>query len=124
MSKFENPIQFDVKIETDLFVITYSNLMEICQGGPVVGMIYINGNPIKSYFFGGPCISHREYVYATVYVKKFFRSGFKIAKINCKTLDVEFFGEIKDIIFLDRIDNNKLLYYEDMEKNIQSIMVF
>ena len=82
MSKFENPMQFDIKRKINNVEVTYSDLMEICQGGPEIGTISINGNPLSSYRFGGPFLYKEEYIYAPVYVKKLLGWGFKLSKVN------------------------------------------
>lgn len=116
MSKFENPMQFDIKKKSDGIEIVYSNLMEICQGGPEIGTISINGNPIQNYRFGGPCLHQEDYIYAPAYVRKFLGTGFKLSKINCQTLNVELLGKTKDLIFLDKIVDNRIYFFEDIDK--------
>lgn len=98
--------------------VIYSGLMEISQGGPEVGTISVNGMTILSYRFGGPFLSKDKYIFAPVYVKKFFGFGFKLAKINTKDLNVEILGKIKDLIFLDKTEGNRVYFFEDLDKTI------
>jgi len=115
---FEDPIQFNLKKSFDGVEIHYSNLMEISQGGPEIGDLSVNGTLIKGYRFGGPCILNDEYVFVPVYVKKFFGTSFKLSKINIRSLEVTLLGKSKDLIFLDKIENGKVFFFEDFNKTI------
>jgi hypothetical protein len=118
MNLFEDTIQFDIKKKVGDVEITYSDLMEISQGGPVVGSLSINGKLVVGRY-GGPAICKDKYVYVPVHVKKFFGTGFKLARINAATLEVEHMSKTKDLIYLDKIEGNRIIYFEDMSKTIQ-----
>lgn len=118
MDKFEDPTQFDIQKNISGIEIAYSDLMEISQGGPEIGYILINGIPIKSHRFGGPSLNQGDNLYIPIYVKRVLGTGFKIAKINIKTLELELLGKTKTLIFLDRIENNRTCYFEDVDKTI------
>jgi len=118
MSRFEDPIQFDIKKKVGDVEIAYSNLMEISQGGPEVGNLSINGKMLEGRY-GGPAICKDEYLYVPAHVKKFLGTGFKLARINTNTLEVEHLGKTKDLIFLDKIEGIHIYFFEDMSKTIQ-----
>ena len=117
MSRFENPIQFDIKKKVGDVEIIYSHLMEISQGGPEVGSLSINGKTVEGRY-GGPAICKDEYVYIPAHVKKFLRTGFKLTRINVNTLEVEQLSKTQDLIFLDKIDGNRIYFFEDISKTI------
>jgi len=123
MSGFEDPIQFDLKKKVGNIEITYSNLMEICQGGPEVGNLSVNGKKVKGRY-GGPALCHDGYVYVPAFVKKFFGFGFKLAKINPATFEVEYLSKIKNLIFLEKTEGNRIYFYEDINKTIQRYYEF
>ena len=118
MSKFENPIQFDIKKIVDNNEINYSNLSEVSQGGPEVGNLSINGKMIKGRY-GGPAFYNNHYVYVPAQAKKFFGTGFKLARVNVNTFEIEYLSKTKDLIFIDKIEKNRIYFYEDMCKTIQ-----
>lgn len=118
MSRFEDPIQFDIKKKVGDVEIAYSELMEISQGGPEVGNLSINGKIVEGRY-GGPAICKDEYIYVPTFVKKFLGTGFKLARINIATLDVEHLSKTKDLIFLDKIERKRIYFFEDMSKTIQ-----
>src|SRR5690606_31380551 len=118
MNRFEDPIQFDMKKKVGDVEIAYSDLMEISQGGPEVGNLSINGKIVEGRY-GGPAICQDEYVYAPAHVKKFLGIGFKLARINIATLEVEHLSKTKDLIFLDKIEENRIYFFEDLSKTIQ-----
>ena len=119
MMKFEDPWQFETKKEVDNIEVHYSQLMEVSQGGPEIGNIIINNKEIEKFKFGGPLIFQNKFIYIPIYIKKFFYSGFKIARINVETFNIVQFGKIKDLIFLEKIDKNRLVYYENRNKSIK-----
>lgn len=116
MNKFENPIQFEVVKIHKKATISFSNLREIAQGSPEVGNININEKLIEG-LFGGPILMDDNYIYAPKYIKKFFNSGFKLTKINIDTLELETFGKLLDLIFLDKKIDDTVYFYLDFEKN-------
>jgi len=118
MIKFENPIQFNITVELKANKVSYSNLMEICQGCPVIGNIYINNKLIDKYKFGGPCLLEMNYVYIPMFIRNIFSSGFKLAIINIDTFEIKTIGRKTPLIFLDEIKNGRIYYYKDLHKTI------
>ena len=119
MNKFENPIQFETKKKVGFIEIEFYNLMEICQGGPEVGNLSIDGNIIEGRF-GGPVLYQDQNVYVPIYEKTFLKSGFRLVKINVITYEIEYMTKIKDIIFLYKIEMNRIYFFEDLNRTIQS----
>jgi hypothetical protein len=118
MIKFEDPIQFNITVELEANKISYSNLMEICQGCPEIGNVYINNKRIDKYKFGGPCLLEMNYVYIPMFIKNIFSSGFKLAIINIDTLEIRTIGGKMPLIFLDKIKDGRIYYYKDLNKTI------
>jgi hypothetical protein len=118
MNIYPNPIDFNILTKIDDLEIVYSELLEIVQGGPLTGIISINGNQILSYRFGGPFLVDSSYVYIPVYVSRFLGWGFKICKINTKSFVIEPLGSVMDLIFLDKIIDNKIFFFTDLNKSI------
>lgn len=120
--KFEDPWQFAIEKEIDDKKIKYIDLMELSQGAPEIGSLSINGKQIDKFKFGGPLIYDKRDIYIPIYIRNFFCTGFKIAKINIDTLDIEQIGKIKDLIFLDKVENDKIIFYENRNKTIKRVM--
>ncbi|WP_299121074.1 hypothetical protein [uncultured Tenacibaculum sp.] len=118
MINFETPIDFNIIKQDDDTKVEYFDLMELSQGGPEVGGIKINNETIKNYRFGGPCIISKEYVYIPVYIKKLCVSGFRIAEINIKTLEVSFISKIERFVVIDKVIDNNLYYYLNLDKTV------
>ena len=116
--KFEDPIQFNQQKESGGVKVNYSNLMEITQGGPEIGDLHINGKLIDGYRFGGPCIIDGGFVFAPIFVKKLLGNGFKLSKINAATLEITVLGKSKDLIYLDKIEDGKVHFFENVDKTI------
>ncbi len=118
MSKFEDPINFDIKKKVGEIEIVYSALMEITQGGPEVGNISINGKLLEGRF-GGPSIINERYFYAPIQINKIFGAGFRIAIINLENFEMKIIGKIIDLVFIDKVYQNRIYYFEDLNKSIE-----
>lgn len=88
---------------------------EICQGGPHIGTLYIDGEGISpDQYFGGPILSRGDKVYLTRRVRKFFFNGFCLCEISIRERswkDMEAKGQI---IWPKRIESNVIYYAESM----------
>ena len=116
MIKFEDPINFETTKSFKSFKLTYRSLMELSQGSPVVGDVYINEKKVSSKKFGGPAIFANEYLFIPVYIRNFWNSGFKFARIDLTNYNIDIFGSITDLIILNKIENNIIFYYDSFEK--------
>jgi hypothetical protein len=110
----QNPISFISEMKLNNLNLKYFNLKEIVQGGPEVGNICIDNVIIASYLFGGPFIFYQDNIYLPVFINKFFKRGFKLAKINLNNLDVEIYGSFENYINLYKIEDNTIYFYKDI----------
>lgn len=110
-----NPINFPETYGDGKVKIKYQDLLEICQGGPLTGYIFVNGQKIKEHRFGGPLLITSEHIYIPLYIRGFFRSGFKIARIDSCNMEISIFGSLEDIIIINRIENEYVYYFDDMK---------
>ena len=116
MKSFETPWEFDLEKKVGKYVFHYKNVMEVSQGGPEIGLLMKNTQLVSEDKFGGPVLYDEKYIYAPLFVRGFFKSGFKLAKINIETLEIKLLGSVKPIIHLDKIENNRIYFFSDMEK--------
>lgn len=119
MNKNEDPIQFDSTKKNGNIEILYSKLMEISQGGPEIGTLSLNNVEISG-LFGGPAVIDKNYVYIPILVNKFTGRGFKVARINAFNFEIDIFGKIRNLIFLDRLENNRIYFFENIDKTIEN----
>lgn len=118
MNVYENPIDFNQSMKEDGYEISYSDTREIAQGGPIVGRLSVNNFLIHPIFlFGGPPLKCKNLLYVPVFVRKFCVAGFRLCVINLDTREFYMIGKVKNLIFLDRIDNDKIYFYENLEKS-------
>jgi hypothetical protein len=112
-----DPTNLQRKYSLDGYDVEYRCLMELCQGGPEVGYLFINGNHIGvDTRFGGPLIHHAGAIYIPVFTKSFFSSGFTLARIELASGKVSMIGKRRGLIYLDRIESGIVYYYTDTEK--------
>jgi hypothetical protein len=115
--KLETPISFRIKINSpNGKEIFYSNVYEICQGCPEVGKLSIDGNIIKREVFGGPLLYENGFIYVPCFKRKWFNSGFYLARIDTSTLEVVIISEMYQIIDLIKIENNIIYFYNSLEQ--------
>ena len=119
INKFDTPIYFQEKQSVAGVEVEYTDTKEICQGGPAIGKIKINGRLFSdSIYFGGPFLSEDVFIYVPMFVQKLFRSGFKLCVINTTTLEQKILEPLRDLIFLHSIDGERIAFYEDLDKTV------
>jgi hypothetical protein len=116
MKSWENPIDFEIKKKIGNKIVSYSNLMEVCQGGPVTGNISVDKDSVPTYRFGGPFLIDKGYIIAPVFIREFLNTGFKLSRINLETLEIEILGKREELIFLERVEGNRVYFYKDLNK--------
>lgn len=117
----QDPINFISEIEINGNLFNYSSLFEIVQGGPEVGFFSINNRQIQGVKFGGPFITNGNYVYIPMFVKKWYKSGFQLAQIDIRNLNVKPIGKIKDIVFIEKVEDDNIIVFEDLNKTIRKL---
>lgn len=114
---FENPIEFETIKADGKHTLVYYNLMEICQGGPEVGNIKIDGKAMfLDQLFGGPSMFFDEKIYIPVFERGFLFSGFKLCIIDLTTFKRHIIGKRSSIIFIDKVQDGTIYYYKDIYK--------
>lgn len=119
INEFDTPIYFTEKQSVAGLEVEYIDLMEICQGGPAIGKIKIGGKLFDdAAYFGGPLLSEGVIIYIPIFIKKLFSSGFKLCVINTTTLGHEIWEPFRDLIFLHSVEEERIAFYEDLEKKV------
>lgn len=117
MNKLDTPLNFSKDIQQDRWHIQYSDLIEICQGGPLVGNLIINGKKVfNDTYFGGPLLYHDNLVFIPLFVRKFCVSGFKLSIIELDSMRMVLVNGIFDLIYIDSIKGNEILFYIDIDR--------
>jgi len=114
---FETPWSFREIIEVKDLRIEYKQMTEVCQGGPCIGNLYINGVEVgtlsqKNYkgplFFGGPLLINNECLYVPLFERNI--SGFRLFCWNLTNKTYLIGIEELPLIILDKIDDSNLHY--------------
>ena len=61
-------------------------------------------------------VSHERYIYAPAYTKKVWNSGFRLARVDTTNLKVKLIGSVKNLIFLNKIEDGYIYFFEDLER--------
>ena len=108
--KFDTPIDFNPVLDIDGYHIQYVNPMEVVQGGPVVGQLSVNNEIIGNYRCGGPFL----YTGQCIYIPVLYKSAFVLAQIRLQDYRIHFIGSPKGIICLEKIEDNKIFYFDSL----------
>lgn len=115
--KLENPLSFNINIKLpNGQEVLYLNTYEICQGCPEVGKLSIDGKVIKKEVFGGPLLYDNGFIYIPCFKRRWFNSGFYLAKINTSTLEIILISEMYQIIDLIKIERFTIYFYDGLEQ--------
>lgn len=113
------PNNFVSTYQVGLHLIVYKNFIEISQGGPEIAELFINNEKFSDNFFGGPPLFFNQFLFIPIYYSKFFTRGFKIAMIDLNTSKFEIKTKCYDLILLDKVENNSLSFYIDLENSVR-----
>ena len=111
-----SPTNFLTDVTVENVTIEYCCLREICQGGPVVGNIKINGRQFpREYDFGGPLIiKQSESIFIPLY--DFKRPGFALCLINVNDFSLKTLTPLQKVIWISHLDGDLLYFYEDLSR--------
>ncbi|MRI63837.1 hypothetical protein EDM00_07520 [Ornithobacterium rhinotracheale] len=121
IEKFETPIDFVTIKKMEKVQVSYNQLREISQGGPVIGILMVNKMPLNGYF-GGPLIMDKKNIYVPKFVRKIFGSGFLLSKIDIKTLEITYGSNIENLIFLNKVEEGKVYYFNSIDKKKEILL--
>ena len=98
--------------------------MEVCQGGPVVGDLSVNGKILEGLRFGGPLLHKDESIILPLFVKKIWNTGFVIVSINLKSLVMNKLSKVFPLAYLSRVEGLRIYFFEDCNKTKESSVDF
>jgi hypothetical protein len=106
MNYLENPLSFiDIK-KYDNHYVEITNQVEICQGGPVIGDLVIDGRKLENLQFGGPIWLTKKGIVAPIVERGFFYSGFRLSLIDYKSGIVKKIGSRHDIVWIVKCEDD------------------
>ena len=116
----ETPLDFQENFLFDKWEVSYLDLMEVNQGSPLVGSLSINGQIItQGQGFGGPLLYFNRKIYISVFIRRFWGVGFRLAILNLDDLSLEYIGGIEDLVYLKEINDNRIYFYTDIYKSTE-----
>ena len=113
-----SPQLFPFQYEHNGHIVSlHENNEAICQGGPLVSTLKIDGNRIgNDAVFGGPILFHKNWVLAPKLIRKFLKGhGFKLLAIELTSHKVISLVPFETMILLSEIRNGEVLYFTDLE---------
>lgn len=112
MNKFDHPTDFELSVDENGISVRYRNEREVCQGGPVLGNVYVNGRSVfDNHECGGPALVKGTKVYVPVYIRGFWKSGFKVGEVDVITLQERLLGEKENYIHLSDVRDCVVTFY-------------
>ena len=61
-------------------------------------------------------VGHEKYVYAPAYISRLWTSGFRLARVDTTNLKTKLIGSLESFIFLDKVENGYIYFFEDLER--------
>lgn len=112
-----DPTSLQRKYSLNGHEIEYRGIMELCQGGPEVGDLFLDGRRVGGDSrFGGPLLHDAGAIYIPLFTKSFFSSGFTLARVELGSGEMSLIGKRRALIYLDKIENSVVYYYTDIER--------
>lgn len=101
--------------ESDGVTIEIRNRIEVCQGGPQIGYLYLNGVLLDDQKrFSGPIIVRENCAFLSEYSKGFWSSHFQLVKLNLETRELEKLPVKSDFVAPISIAGGTLIYALDV----------
>ena len=97
----------------NLTVVELSDLMEICQGGPYVGNLAIDGIGFGSRKFLNKFVETEDSVFVSEFTRGFFKSGFRLLCVNRSDMSEYVLIKYGEYIEPKSLSNGKLFYREN-----------
>ncbi len=114
---FSDPTSLQRKYSLHGHEIEYRGIMELCQGGPEVGDLFVDERRVGGDSrFGGPLLYDAGAIYIPRFTKSFFSSGFTLARVELGSGKVSPIGKRRGLIYLEKIECGIVYYYTDIEK--------
>lgn len=94
--------------------ISWDDILEVGQGGPGCGQLFINGKQPKGAFrYLPPAVLHDGHVYASTFVP----GGFVVAEIDPDTLVRRAVTKRLPYARLAAIEGDEIIYYDHFERD-------
>jgi len=121
----ETPFQIIPNRNIEGIEIRFENIRELCQGGPEIGQLLINGARMSSdQWFGGPIMINDRSIIAPVYTRSFLKSGFRISMINIDSKEIKYISKIYPLINLISITEKKVIFTTDLDnKSLKEVSI-
>ena len=103
----------EADLGNNLTVVELSDLMEICQGGPYVGNLAIDGIGFGSRKFLNKFVETEDSVFVSEFTRGFFKSGFRLLCVNRSDMSEYVLIKYGEYIEPKSLSNGKLFYREN-----------
>jgi hypothetical protein len=118
----ETPWDYSLRVAFGDVVVQYKGVMEICQGGPLVGELDINGYSFGAHYFGGPMLSLATFIYLPLLRQRAIDRKFVICRIDTSSNAIRVLSTENNLIHLDKILNGMLYYHIDANRSTERFL--
>ena len=117
ISDIETPLSFQTKKACGSHTVEVRELREICQGGPDVGKMFLNGEWLfDKVFVGGPFVIVDGQLLIPVFVRRLFARGFQFSRVDLGTNQIFPLTDVVDLVWLDEVIGNEAFFFCDMQR--------
>lgn len=110
------PLNFLDTYAIEGHLIKYSSFIEICQGGPEVARLSIDGRFLgaeRDIYFGGPPVFYKGYMFVPHLKKSFLSRYFKLCVIDLNNLSMKEIGGKEELILLKEVNDNTIYFFRE-----------
>jgi|GEM_PF-4338670 len=115
-----SPFNYPSQYEHAGHCVRYVGLFEaICQGGPDVGALLINGARVGvDDLFSGPLLPHGAYVLVPRLTRRFLRGhGFELVAVNLANRECTVLTPFHEMVLPKEVVGGDVIYFTDLENS-------
>ena len=111
-----DPIIFeDLAFPKLSLTVEIRNQVEVCQGGPSIGKLFVNNIPLfENEYFGGPMLIEGRKLFLPKRKRSFFFNGFGLCVVDLETEKLIETPLREGVLWLSHISDEQLFYYNDL----------
>lgn len=117
----DTPAIFSTHWQNENLIIEYTGI-QTTRKGLQTGILSINEISFPEYRFGAPFLYSTSYLLVPIYLKTYFKTIWKLARIDLSDYSIELFGKGYPMIYLEEVDSSRAFFYTDLEKTISDFV--
>lgn len=114
-----SPLLFPYSYCHNGLIVKHTNTFEVCQGGPLVGTLSVDGRSVSECYFGGPIAFEGDFLFGPGY----FKRQFYLSAVHLPTRSVRLL-QPESLVLIKEVRSSIISYYTDLENTCEKIYHF